>query len=119
MFAVLSCSTTLKGLSFSIADLLQVKAWSEAHSLHMVARLDHGADDEEYEEVIAFHSAKSPLCRWILWRNSDRVFVQPLIGRTRSYNTVSEAIETLLPERQPVFVTDIKVTPWPSQTISR
>jgi hypothetical protein len=106
--------SALRGLSFSIADLLLVGAWSAARGLEMVVRLDHGSETEEYEEVIAFHTASGRPCRFIMWRDATSVFVQPLIGRTRRYGSVVDAIVALTP-RQPVVVTDVTAAPWPDQ----
>jgi hypothetical protein len=102
----------LKGLSFDIPDLVLIKGWSEFHNLRMVMRLDHGSDDEEYEEVLAFYTRKSPLCRWIMWRTGGTVFVQPMIGRGQRYATVAEALESLMPQQLAVL-TDIKTEHWP------
>jgi hypothetical protein len=105
-------SKILKGLSFSVGDLVLLQARSEARSVRMVVRLDHGSDVEEYEEVLAFHSGASQVCRWIMWRNADSVFVQPLIGRRQEYNSAAEAIEALLP-MVPIRLTDIDAGRWP------
>jgi hypothetical protein len=106
-------SKALKGLSFSIAELILIRSWSEARSLRMVVRLDHGSEAEEFEEVLAFHSGNSPLCHWIMWRDLNVVFVQPLIGRTKRYDSVAAAVETLTAKRR-VVVTDIKASHWPA-----
>jgi hypothetical protein len=106
-------SKTLKGLSFSVAELILIKSWSEANGLCMVVRLDHGSDVEDYEEVLAFHLGDSPLCRWIMWRGARTVFIQPLIGRTQSYGSAAEAFEAMAPKR-PVALTDIKPAGWPA-----
>ncbi|MEA2740140.1 MAG: hypothetical protein QOH05_3447 [Acetobacteraceae bacterium] len=103
----------LKGVSFSVPELILIRSWSEANSLRMVVRLDHGSETEDYEEVLAFHLGSSPLCRWIMWRGTRSVFVQPLIGRTRRYGSVAEAFEGLAP-KQRVVVTDIKQDRWPA-----
>lgn len=103
---------TLKGLSFSLSELTLIRCWSQASSLRTVISLDHGSDSEEFEEVLAFHVGNSSLCRWIMWRNADGVFVQPLIGRIQGYNSVAEAFEALV-AKQPVFLTDIEATGWP------
>lgn len=102
-----------EGLSFTIAELILIKGWSEARSIRMVVRLDHGSDLEDYEEVLAFHLGSSPLCQWIMWRDSNVVLVQPLIGRTKRYFSVAEAVETLRPKRR-VVLTDIKPAHWPA-----
>jgi hypothetical protein len=105
-------STGLRGLSFSIADLLLVGAWSAARGLEMVVRLDHGTETEEYEEIIAFHTPSGRPCRFIMWRDATSVYVQPLIGRPRRHDTVVDAIMALTPQR-PVVVTDVAASRWP------
>jgi hypothetical protein len=107
-------STSLRGLSFSIADLLLIGAWSAARGLEMMVRLDHGTETEEYEEVIAFHTASGRPCRYIMWRDAHAVFVQPLIGRIRRYSTVVDAIIALTPQ-QPIVVTDVMAQRWPER----
>jgi hypothetical protein len=102
-----------EGLSFTIAELILIKGWSEARSIRMVVRLDHGSDLEDYEEVLAFHLGSSPLCQWIMWRDANVVLVQPLIGRTKRYFSVAEAVEALRPKRR-VVLTDIKPAHWPA-----
>ena len=106
-------STGLRGLSFSIADLLLIGAWCAARGMEMVVRLDHGSDSEEYEEVIAFHTPSGRPCRFIMWRDADAVYIQPLIGRTRRYQSVVDAILALTPQRKPDVVTDVIASRWP------
>jgi len=77
------------GLAFEIADLMMLQAWAEFHDVQMVVELDHCVEGEEYEEVIAFYAQDSQLRRWILWRASDGVIVQPLIGRSNRFSTVA------------------------------
>jgi hypothetical protein len=113
MSAVRASATTLKGLSFSIADLTLVKAWSEARSLSMVVQLDFGTEVEEYEEVLAFHTEPNASCRWIMWRDAETVWVQPLIGRPQPYDSVADAIESIGAKH--AFVqSDINTTHWKS-----
>ena len=87
------------GLAFEIADLMMLQGWAEFHDVQMVVELDHCVEGEEYEEVIAFYARDSQLRRWILWRAADVVIVQPLIGRSRRFKTVVDALETLVPAR--------------------
>ena len=108
----------LRGLSFSIADLLLVGAWSAARGLEMVVRLDHGSETEEYEEVIAFHTPSGRPCRFIMWRDVRSVYVQPLIGRLRRYDSVVDAIVAMTPQR-PVVTTDVMASRWPDTGNSR
>jgi hypothetical protein len=105
-------STRLRGWSFSIADLTLVGAWAEAQGLRMVVRLDHGSETEEYEEVLAFRNLSGRPRRYIMWRDPKAVFVQPLIGRTRRYRSVAEAIAALTPQRA-APVTDVIAPHWP------
>lgn len=104
---------SLRGLSFKIAELTLLKAWSEAQDLRMCVQLDHGVENEEYEEVLAFSRLDGGPCQWIMWRNAEFVFVQPLIGRTQRYESVAGALDALTP-KEAVQVTDIKPTGWPS-----
>jgi hypothetical protein len=106
-------SKALKGLSFSIAELASIKTWSEDHCLRMVVRLDHGSDAEDYEEVLAFHPRTSQLCHWIMWRDLNVVFVQPLIGRATRYLSVAEAVEALGGNRR-ADLPDFKPSQWPA-----
>jgi len=105
-------SRTLRGLSFSLSELSLIKCWSQASSLRVVIRLDHGSDTEEFEEVLAFHVGDSSPCQWIMWRDATAVFVQPLIGRIQGFGSVAEAFEALV-AKQPVFLTDIVAADWP------
>jgi hypothetical protein len=113
MPVVQSPSNASKGQSFAVPELILIRSWSEANGLRMVVRLDHGSDAEDYEEVLAFHRGDSPLCCWIMWRNSRAVFVQPLIGRIQQYGSVAEAFETMTAKRR-VVVSDIEATGWPT-----
>jgi hypothetical protein len=102
----------LKGLSFAIADLILVQAWSEAQAMRMVVRLDHGSDNEQYEEVLGLYPFGSPLCSWIIWREAEAVCVQPFIGRSQRYGSVVDVLEALTPPK-PVAQTHIRATHWP------
>lgn len=106
-------SGSLKGIAFEIADLRLAQAWAERHDIELCIRLDHGAPTEEYEEVIALRGTASLVSPVLVWRDAITVFVQPLLGRRRSYASVSDALESLIPEED-VTVTDIVATQWPS-----
>jgi hypothetical protein len=112
MPVVRSPPKALKGVSFSVPELILIRNWSQTHGLRMVVRLDHGSETEEYEEVMALHLGDSKLCRWLLWRDRRTVFVQPLIGRTRRYDSVAQAFEAVA-AKQRLAVTDIKPVRWP------
>lgn len=104
-----------KGISFDIADLVQVRAWAEEQSVRISVMLDHGIEDEEYEEVIAFKTNTGPLARLMIWRSPDAVFVQPMLGRSRCYDTVATALHDLAGS-PPEAITDIQATEWPNPT---
>jgi len=87
------------GLAFEIADLMLLQGWAEFHNVHMVVELDHCVEGEEYEEVVAFYAGDSQLRKWILWRASSEIVVQPLIGRSCRFGSVADALETLSPAR--------------------
>jgi hypothetical protein len=108
-------SASLRGLSFSIADLVLIRGWSEARGLTLTVRLDHGAGSEEYEEVLTLYATPGKACRFLMWRDTDGVFVQPLIGRIKRYSSVPEAIAAMTPQRE-VEVTDLLAPYWPDPT---
>jgi hypothetical protein len=102
-----------KGLAFEIVDLLLISSWADLNDCRTSIRLDHGADGEEYEEVIAFRKESSTHCQLIIWRNAMAVFVQPLIGRMRRYGSVAKALVSI--DLNPrIVLTDIVATSWPT-----
>ncbi len=48
-----------------------------------------------------------------MWRDAKSVYLQPLIGRTRRYRSVAEAIRALTPPRH-IVVTDVTAPHWPN-----
>lgn len=87
------------GLAFETADLMLLQGWADFHDIQMTVELDHCVEGEEYEEVVAFYARESQLRRWIIWRAADGIVVQPLIGRSRRFTSVADALETLVPAR--------------------
>jgi hypothetical protein len=84
----------LKGVAFAIADLLAIQRWAERNEVRMDIRLDHGVEDEEYEEVIAFHS-DATACFLLMWRDHNAVFAQPMPGRQLHFPSVATALSRL------------------------
>jgi hypothetical protein len=80
------------GLAFDLEDHVAIRHWALLHDYRSIVRLDHGADGEDYEEVVAFCFGWRSRCRFIIWRNAKSVFVQPLLGRTKEYASVVEAL---------------------------
>jgi len=85
------------GLAFELADLVMVQGWSEYHDLRMVVELDYSAEGEEYEEVLALYPQNSAFRRWMIWRSTGAVVVQPMMGRAQHYPSVADALESLIP----------------------
>jgi hypothetical protein len=101
-----------KGRSFQIADLILAESWAASHDLRMVIRLDHGSEDEEYEEVLEFRAGRGLCTPFILWSDGEAVFIQPMPGRMQKHASLAEALDHL-PVRQPTILTDIVPTGWP------
>ena len=87
------------GLAFEIADLMLLRGWADFHDVQMTVELDHCVEGDEYEEVVAFYARDSQLRRWILWRSSGEIIVQPLIGRSCRFVSVADALGSLIPAR--------------------
>ena len=92
-------SSAPTGLAFEIADLMLLQGWADFHDVQMTVELDHCVEGDEYEEVVAFYARDSQLRRWILWRSAGEIVVQPLIGRSSRFNSVADALETLIPSQ--------------------
>jgi hypothetical protein len=99
-----------KGIAFDIADLLRARSWAGFHDWKMEIWLDHGTEDEEYEEVITFYSGN--LTGSILWRTANAVFVQPLMGRKRRYPSVAAALDGLISKQHGVVSKNVAIA-WP------
>jgi hypothetical protein len=100
------------GLSFEVEDLVRIREWADLNDVIVAVNLDHGIAGEEYEEVVTFHTRLSPLCRLIMWRDAEAVFLQPLVGVRGRYGSVRDALASLR-LKQRVVLTDITITPWP------
>ncbi len=84
------------GIAFDIEDLILTRIFAMLNQFNMVIRLDHGIEEEEYEEVIEFHSTKRRGCWVLMWRDATGIFVQPVLGRRRRHASVAEALKSLL-----------------------
>jgi hypothetical protein len=85
----------LVGFAFDVADLVLLQAWADLYGMRMVVELDQSVDGREHEEIVAIYSKDSGRRRWSLWRSSDGVVVQPIIGRSVHFSTVTDAAQTL------------------------
>jgi hypothetical protein len=85
------------GIAFELPDLFLAQAWAEYHTLRMVIELDGCTDGEEYEEVLAFYPPNSAFRRWMMWRSSAGIVVQPMMGRAQRFGTVADALEQIIP----------------------
>jgi len=73
-----------------------MKEWTGRHGMHMVIRLDHGVGDEDYEEVIALQTDIRSSCFLLIWRSTEAVTVQPLVGRPLPYRSVGHVLDSLV-----------------------
>jgi hypothetical protein len=85
----------LVGFAFDVADLVLLQAWADLYGMRMVVELDQSVDGREHEEIVAIYSKDSGRRRWSLWRSSDGVVVQPIIGRSARFSTVTDAAQNL------------------------
>jgi hypothetical protein len=83
-------SPSLKGFSFSIDDYTIINEWTSANQCKTIISLDHGTETEEYEEVITFYFKERSL--FFMWFDGTSVYVQPIVGRTLCYTSVTEAL---------------------------
>jgi hypothetical protein len=86
-----------KGLSFDVSDLLLVRAWADYHDLRMEVELDFAAERDEFEEIVGLFAPRTGSRRWMLWRSTDGIIAQPMVGRPRMFDNVADALETLIP----------------------
>ena len=92
--------TTVKtptGLSFEIPDLMMLQAWAEFHDLRMNIELDVCAERDEYEELVGLYDKTRAFRRWMLWRSSDGIVVQPAMGRTMVFDYMVDVLDILIP----------------------
>ena len=101
-----------KGHAFRISDLVLAQSWAAFRNLTMLVRLDHGSDDEEYEEVLEFRTGAG--AHFIVWNDGEAVFVQPMPGKMQKHACLADALEPLS-LRQPPVLTDIAPTGWPAR----
>ena len=85
----------LIGIAFELDDLVLLQAWADLYGMRMAVELDQSVDGHEYEEIVAIYSKDSGRRRWSLWRSPDGVVVQPIIGRSVCFPTVTHAAEAL------------------------
>lgn len=89
------------GLAFAIGDLLLMKEWADLHDVAMTVQIDHGIEDEEYEEVVAFRTGQNAACFLLIWRSAEVVVIQPLVGRPRRYRSVSHVLDSIVLNSRP------------------
>lgn len=84
-----------KGLSFDLPDHELASEWAKVNGFHLIIDLSHGVEGEEYEEILAFHTAGR--LRFVVWRERDCFVVHPLIGRARRFRSLDAALTVLTP----------------------
>ncbi len=80
------------GLAFEIDDLELLLDWAKTRGVQLQVEIDHYVENEEYEEVVACYARNSPLRRWTMWRTTGGIIVQPLIGRSLQFPSVTAAL---------------------------
>lgn len=90
---------TPTGLAFDIPDLLLLQGWADYHDLRMTIELDLCADGDEYEEALGLYDANRAFRRWMVWRSSASIVVQPAMGRAMHFDCMGEALSALIPPR--------------------
>ena len=101
------------GLAFEISDLQLAAAFAASAALRMVVETNHHTDCDELEEVLALyqgdlHQGDQGPCHYLIWRSAAAVVVQPMPGRPRNFDRLSDALEWLKPEDK-VMTSDIIV----------
>lgn len=89
----------VEGIAFTIPELLLVTAWAEFHNLRLSIELDWHVDQTEYEEVITLALPGRTSAHCLLWRATDGIVVQPMVGRAMRYGTISNALDAICPEQ--------------------
>lgn len=87
------------GLSFDVSDLMLAQAWADFHELRLQVDLDVFAGGDEYEEMLGVFGRLTGFRRWSVWRSCDGIVAQPMVGRPMLFDTLSEALEVLIPLR--------------------
>ena len=87
-----ACSAMTEGHSFSIKEHILIRNWARRNDHRAVVCLDHGVEDEAYEEAVMLRFGVCQRCRFILLRTATGVTVQPLLGRRAQYGSVPEAL---------------------------
>jgi len=84
------------GLAFDISDLILIGCWAAIYDFEAQVLLDHGFEDEEYEEIVEFRTGPGSACQSIMWRDAMAVYLQPIMGRKTKYLSVAAALEGVL-----------------------
>lgn len=85
------------GLSFDIPDLLMLRGWADFHDLRLAIELDVCAEGDEYEELLGLYDKDRAFRRWMIWRSTEGIVVQPAMGRAMSFDFMEDALEILIP----------------------
>ncbi len=94
-----SSKNRIEGISFSIPELMLMTAWAQFHEFRLNIELDWHVDQTEYEEVITLRLPDRAGPLWLLWRTEQSIVLQPMVGRARRFDDVSDALEAICPEQ--------------------
>ena len=84
-----------KGLAFDLPDHEIARQWARHHGYRLIVDIAYGTEDEEYEEVLALHAGGR--LRFVVWRQSDGIILQPMVGRPSRFPTVPSALAAMTP----------------------
>ncbi|HVY17984.1 MAG TPA: hypothetical protein VHB27_22385 [Rhodopila sp.] len=104
--------SSVRGLSFSVPDLVLLKSWAKAQALNMRVHLDYVSDGKEYDEILAFHAGENSLFEFIMWRDARSVYVKPVMGWPQRFRSVMSALSAICPDRDEP-ISDITAKTWP------
>lgn len=90
-----------KGFAFEIPDHVLASQWAIRHGLSLVVDLEYGKGFDDYEEVLALLEGSPTGRLWcVIWRQSECVVVQPVLGRASRHGCVSDALAALARRRR-------------------
>lgn len=89
----------IEGVAFDIPELILLSAWSDFHAFRMSVELDWHVDHVEYEEVVTLRHPDRPGLYCLLWRTTEDIVLQPMVGRARRFGTISDALAAICPEQ--------------------
>jgi len=89
----------IEGIAFDVPELILLSAWAAFHGFGMSIDLDWHVDQVEYEEVVTLRQPGCSGPHWLLWRTAASIVLQPMIGRARRFDCITDALGAICPEQ--------------------